>query len=145
MSATSHNVKAKHDRPYFFCTIKIWIIDSLFNCCTEGLWNNDRDDNTTSCTPIHLSPASLLYVPDVMNHGSSGLSRHITSLTHGINTSTLPQSQSPAPTRRHKMLQKLHNKHQKRREANANERKRIQQLNDAIKRLREATNQSSHR
>lgn len=43
------------------------------------------------------------------------------------------------------MLHKFQTKHQKRREANANERKRIKQLNDAIKRLREATNQSSTR
>merc|ERR1711973_413513 len=44
----------------------------------------------------------------------------------------------------HKFQSKI-SKHQKRREANANERKRIKQLNDAIKRLKEATNQSSTR
>ena len=43
------------------------------------------------------------------------------------------------------MLQKIQLKHQRRREANANERKRIKQLNEAIKRLKETTNQSSSR
>ena len=73
------------------------------------------------------------------------LARHIILNLTISSVSTLSSPLSPTEGRLLTMLHKFQTKHQKRREANANERKRIKQLNDAIKRLREATNQSSTR